>query len=140
MNVTRGIKRSLFYAQKGYSLSSLPFMFLGYASSIYYLSIQNIPVLLKLFPHFTNFLIIAALSLPVFCIGVGYIFMKKSFLFKSELEVQIESNPIMAFNQHANTKNTLAIMKQFNIEPVPEYIASNKFWKRLNEKHRWKPT
>lgn len=87
------IKRALFYIQQGYSLAALPFAFLGYASSIYYLAIKNIPFLLKLFPTFETFLIIAGLTLPFFCGIVGLIYMKKSFLYRESQHVMVESNP-----------------------------------------------
>jgi len=86
-------KRALFYIRRGYSLASLPFVFLGYASSIYYLAIENIPFLHRIFPSFSSFLILAGVTLPILCGLIGYTYMKRSWLFRVASEIQIESNP-----------------------------------------------
>lgn len=86
-------KRGLFYIQQGYSIASLPFAFLGYASSIYYLAIQNIPFLEGIFPGFADFLVTAGIGLPILCGLVGYCYIKRSWLFKTAMIVQTEANP-----------------------------------------------
>ena len=91
--LNRAGKRALFYIRQGYSLASLPFVFLGYASSIYYLAIENISFLQSIFPRFSSFLIIAGLTLPILCGLIGYTYMKRSWLFRVASEIQMESNP-----------------------------------------------
>ena len=86
-------KRSLYYIRQGYALASLPFIFVGYASSIYYLAIENIPFLHRIFPRFGSFLAVAGLTLPIFCGLVGYVYMKRSWLFREASRVTMESNP-----------------------------------------------
>ena len=92
-NFKRVGKRLLFYILQGYHLATLPFVFLGYTTSIYYLAIENIPALHSLFPRFTDFIAVAGLTIPLFCGLVGYVYMKRSWLFKASMEVQTESNP-----------------------------------------------
>jgi len=89
----RILTRAFFYMRQGYSLASLPFALLGYASSIYYLAIKNIPLLEYFFPHFSDFLFLAAVTLPVSCVLLGWIYMKRSFLFRTAQEIIVESNP-----------------------------------------------
>ena len=91
--LNRAGKRALFYIRQGYSLSSLPFVFLGYTSSIYYLAIEDISFLQSIFPRFSSFLIIAGLTLPILCGLIGYTYMKRSWLFRVASEIQMESNP-----------------------------------------------
>jgi len=98
MNPKRMLKRALYYIRQGYALASLPFVFMGYASSIYYLAIERITVLHRIFPSFSHFLTLAGLTLPLFCGLVGYIYVKRSFFFKEMIEVQLEAN------QYATTK------------------------------------
>lgn len=93
MNLRRILKRALFYIITGYGLASLPFVFLGYASSIYYLAIGNIPFLHDLFPNFHIFLSVAAITLPILCGLVGYSYMKVFWFFKESQEITTESNP-----------------------------------------------
>jgi len=92
-SLKRVAKRALYYIRQGYSLASLPFVFLGYASSIYYLAIENIPFLHSIFPRFSSFLIIAGVTLPILCGLIGYTYMKRSWLFRVASEIQTESNP-----------------------------------------------
>jgi len=92
-NLKRAGKRALYYIRQGYSLASLPFVFVGYASSIYYLAIENIPFLHNVFPRFSTFLLIAGGTLPIFCGLIGYIYMKRSWLFREASKIQMESNP-----------------------------------------------
>ena len=98
MNLKRMLKRALYYVRQGYALASLPFVFMGYASSIYYLAIERINVLHEIFPSFSHFLTLAGLTLPLFCGLVGYVYVKRSFFFKEMIEVQLEAN------QYATTK------------------------------------
>jgi len=93
MNGRKVLERSLYYFQQGYSFTSLPFAFLGYASSIYYLAVQNVPFLLGLFPSFSSFLLVAAATLPILCAAVGFVYMKRSWFFRAEQEVHAESTP-----------------------------------------------
>jgi len=89
----RILKRALEYAQKGYGIASLPFAFLGYATSIYYLAIQNIPFLKAVFPQFRSFLAVAVITIPALCMLIGYAYMKRSWLFRTAREIQIEADP-----------------------------------------------
>jgi len=125
-------KRSLSYVWKGYSIASLPFAFFGYASSIYYLAITNISYLHDIFPHFSDFLVLAAVTLPIFCGLVGYIYMKRSWLFRADVIVQTESNPYVYKSQPGKeivmlpyqalwTKVMLRMLRNFDIvEPGEE--------------------
>jgi len=80
----------------GYSLYlSFPVAFIGYASSIYYLAIKNLPFLDVIFPHFHIFVVISLFVLPPFGILLGWLHYKKalSSFFKAEMDVQTEANP-----------------------------------------------
>jgi len=80
----------------GYSLYlSFPVAFIGYASSIYYLAIRNLPFLDGIFPHFYTFIIASLFILPPLGILLGWLHYKKalSSFFKAEMDVQTEANP-----------------------------------------------
>jgi len=71
--------RAWYYFRLGYS-TYLTFI-LGYASTlvtVYYLAIRNIPSLLDIFP---------------LSVGIGWIHLKRSRLFSSEVDIGVESNP-----------------------------------------------
>jgi len=88
------IYRAWYYFRQGYSIY-LTFL-LGYASTlvtVYYLAIQNMPPLLGMFPHFTLFAVVATVVGVPLAVLVGWIHMKRSRLFSSELDISVESNP-----------------------------------------------
>ncbi len=87
------LKRALHYYRAGYGLTGIPFAVAGYASSIYFLAIQNIPFLLRLFPTFRDFVVVGIITLPIFCITVGYLYVKRSVMYTESIEVSLEANP-----------------------------------------------
>lgn len=120
-------KRSLYYIRQGYALASLPFIFIGYASSIYYLAIENIPILHSIFPRFSSFIIVAGCTLPLFCGLVGYVYMKRSWLYREASRVTMESNPYTSvqvtnvmlpafkvFRETARRQNQLSIVEELD--------------------------
>jgi hypothetical protein len=90
----RWIYRSWYYFRMGYA-TYLTFL-LGYVSTlvtVYYLAIKNMPDLLNLFPHFFGFAILATFVGVPLAVGVGWIHLKRSRLFSSELDISVEANP-----------------------------------------------
>lgn len=90
--LTKIIKRSLTYIRQGYSLASLPFTFVAYTSSIYYLMIVNVPVLHAYFPSFRNFILISGVLFLIWGL-IGYAYLKKTWLYRTFSEIMTESNP-----------------------------------------------
>ena len=68
----------------------------------YFLAIDNYPALKIIFPSFGQYIvIIMVLGIPLLIV-VGYAHYKKTMAFKSEIDVLLESNPIV----RRNTVNT----------------------------------
>lgn len=86
--------RAWFYFRQGYG-TYLTFL-LGYVSTlitVYYLAIKNIPFLLYIFPQFGPFAILGtAIGIPT-AVTIGWIHMKRSRLYSSEMDVGVEANP-----------------------------------------------
>jgi hypothetical protein len=61
--------------------------------TVYYLAINNIPALKILFPDFTSWVAIVLSTVVPFAIFIGWMHVKRSRAFSSELEVQTEVNP-----------------------------------------------
>lgn len=133
------VKRSLSYVTKGYAVASLPLVFLGYASSIYYLAVENTAFLHSVFPSFTSFLIVAALTLPIACGLIGYAYYKRSILFKEELLINAESNPIQAHVQHQTIVVLIKMMERLGVEVPEEYLRLKRYWERIDNKRNWRP-
>ncbi|MGA2237806.1 MAG: hypothetical protein ABSG74_01195 [Candidatus Bathyarchaeia archaeon] len=90
----RWIFRSWYYFRLGYG-TYLTFL-LGYVSTlitVYYLAIKNMPPLLDVFPHFLEFALLATIIGAPLAVVIGWIHLKRSKLFSSELDIGIEANP-----------------------------------------------
>jgi len=62
---------------------------------VYYLAINNIPMLEALFPRFWLFAVIAlVVGVPTACV-IGWFHMKGSALWKSEIDITVEANPYL---------------------------------------------
>ncbi len=86
--------RLWFYFRIGYS-TYLTFL-LGYVSTlitVYYLAIKNIPQLLDIFPHFVPFSILATVIGGPLSATIGWIHLKRSAAFRSEMDINVEANP-----------------------------------------------
>ena len=83
-----------YYFRRGYSLYiSFPFSVLGFTTSIYYLAIQNNPNLQIYVPNFVVcLLIIASIGAPLAML-FGWLHMKRSHAYSSEMDISVESNP-----------------------------------------------
>jgi len=69
----------LFIFQTGYGLLSLPLSLFSFATTIYYLLINNVPFLKEIFPRFEGFLVLG------FIIGVPFTLLVGRIYIKSEL-------------------------------------------------------
>lgn len=90
----RWIYRGWYYFRLGYG-TYLTFL-LGYVSTfvtVYYLAIKNMPQLLDIFPHFLQFVALGTIIGVPLAVAIGWIHLKRSKLFSSELDVSYEANP-----------------------------------------------
>jgi hypothetical protein len=88
--------RMWYYFRVGYS-TYLTFL-LGYMSTlvtVYYLAIRNIPTLLDIFPRFVPFAVLATIIGGPLSIAIGYMHLKRSVIYSSEVEIGYEANPFI---------------------------------------------
>ena len=80
----------------------------------YFLAIDNYPSLKLIFPSFEVYvLIIVTIGIPLL-VAIGYAHFKRTQAFKSEIDVQIESNPYQrrnTVNNEINLRVNLQLMK-----------------------------
>jgi len=80
----------------------------------YFLAIDNYPSLKVIFPSFEVYItIIVTIGIPLL-IAIGYAHFKRTQAFKSEIDVQIESNPYQrrnTVNNEINLRLNLQLMK-----------------------------
>lgn len=93
MDIRRIAKRALSYIKLGMVIGVLPFAFLSYASTIYYLAVVDISLFYQVFPSFKEFLVVSAVSLGIYFGVLGYFYTKRSWLFKTDQEILTEANP-----------------------------------------------
>jgi len=94
LNMEEKIFRAWSYFRTGYS-TYIAFILgiFSFTSTTYYLAINNIPFLLRIFPNVSIYIIFLTVFLPPLAITVGWIHMKKSLAYPSQVFVGIESNP-----------------------------------------------
>ncbi len=86
--------RAWYYFRIGYA-TYLTFL-LGFVSTmitVYYLAVKNIQSILQIFPNFGPFAVISTLIGVPLSIATGWIHLKRSKLYSSELDVGVEANP-----------------------------------------------
>jgi len=88
------VGRLWYYFRLGYS-TYLVFL-LGYVSTlitVYYLAVKNIPPLLDAFPHFAPFAVLATIIGIPLSVAIGWVHIKRSAGFSSEVDISVEANP-----------------------------------------------
>jgi len=94
MAVGRFIGRLWYYFRIGYS-TYLTFL-LGVANTLvilYYLLIQNVTGLQTIFPHFAIFVVISVVVGVPLGVGVGWLHLKRTPAYLSEIDIGVEANP-----------------------------------------------
>lgn len=94
MSVWRLLARFWYYFRIGYS-TYLTFL-LGVANTLvvlYYLLIQNVPGLQAVFPHFAIFVVISVIIGVPLSVSVGWLHLKRTPAFVSEVDIGVEANP-----------------------------------------------
>lgn len=94
MVMLRFVARLWYYFRMGYA-TYLTFL-LGYVSTlitVYYLAIKNIPALLDVFPKFVPFAVLSTVIGVPLSIGIGWLHLKRSLAYSSEMDIGVESNP-----------------------------------------------
>lgn len=60
---------------------------------LYYLLVRNVPQLTFLFPHFITFALLAVVTGVPLAVLIGWLHLKRSPIYTSELDVSVEANP-----------------------------------------------
>lgn len=94
MTKARSGFRLFFYFRTGYAIYFAMIVgIINILTSTYYLSIEQIPVLLNIFPTFESYLLlVASIGIPLVGI-VGWIHLKKVGTYAAEQNVSVEANP-----------------------------------------------
>ena len=94
MKAINFLLRSFYYFRTGYSIYlSLPLTMISLCTTVYYLAIQNIPILKSVFPGVLEFGL--ALVVVVYPSGAlaGWFHFKKMPFYRIEQTINVESNP-----------------------------------------------
>jgi hypothetical protein len=86
--------RALFYFRMGYSVYlSFIMAVVNVMVTVYYLAITNIQELKLVFPDFTSWAITVIIIGTPLSVFIGWMHLKRSPAFRSEMDVAVESNP-----------------------------------------------
>lgn len=123
--------RSFYYFRTGYGIYlSLPIAMISLCTTVYYLAIQNIPVLKSIFPGILEFGL--ALIIMVYPSGVvtGWLHLKVMPFYRVEQQIQVESNP---YSQRVLTPVMVPMWKVLIELGKKEGIDVSEMEKTLNE-------
>lgn len=86
--------RAWFYFRMGYSVYlSFILAAVNVMVTVYYLAISNIEDLSSVFPDFTSWAITVILIGTPLAVFIGWMHLKRSPAYRSEMDVSVESNP-----------------------------------------------
>ena len=94
MKVVAFIARCWYYFRTGYGTYLVAL--LGYVSTlvtVYYLAIRNMPDLETFFQKFSWFAVLATLIGVPLSVILGWVHVKRSGLYKAEIDIAVEANP-----------------------------------------------
>lgn len=132
--------RSWRYFREGYGLYiSLPVGILNFLTITYYILLERIPTLKSILPHFTIFATIALLTVFPLATFLGWLHIRRSRAFSTELIIATETNPITIRSQRVGMEMTIQVLKALNIPITKDYEDLFQYWKRLDEKVNWQP-
>jgi len=90
----RFLARVWYYFRMGYSLYlAFPVGVFNTIVIVYYLLIPNVAQLQLVFSNFIIFLLVVAVVAVPVAVGLGWIHMKRSPAFTSEMDISVEANP-----------------------------------------------
>jgi len=90
----RFLARLWYYFRTGYSLYlAFPISVFNTIVIVYYLLIPNVRQLQLVFSSFIIFLLVTALVAVPMAVGFGWIHMKRSPAYTSEMDISVEANP-----------------------------------------------
>ena len=139
MKSSNFVFRMWFYFRLGYG-TYLTFL-LGFATTlvtVYYLAINNSPLLQAMFPRFWIFALIALVAgVPMACI-LGWFHMKGSTILKSEMDINAEANPynykiLPGYWQEAFTPLYLELLKGIKKILEKDGMLSDEERRRITE-------
>jgi len=88
------LARVWYYFRTGYSLYlAFPLSVFNTIVIVYYLLIPNVAQLQLVFSSFIIFLVVTALVAVPVAVGFGWIHMKRSPAYSSEIDISVEANP-----------------------------------------------
>ena len=107
--------RAWYYFRQGWTTYfAFVFAAINTLTVTYYLAIEKIPELQVIFPSFSQYVVLVALTGIPILIVIGYVHFKRSMAYKSEAAVGIESNPYgirNLINSEINLKLNLQILE-----------------------------
>jgi len=90
----RFLARLWYYFRTGYSLYlALPISVFNTIVIVYYLLVPNVAQLQLVFSSFIIFLLVVAVVAVPVAVGFGWIHMKRSPAYTSEMDISVEANP-----------------------------------------------
>lgn len=106
-------------------------LLLGVLSSItiiYKLAIDDIPFLVTLFPHFTEFVAVSVITGIPACVLIGYAHSKRTQALAADLSISVESNPYNYKAVPGKEKDVQIPLALFNLRVMRDVLKDEGGW------------
>lgn len=128
------------YFRQGFGLYlSYPLSIFNFMTLAYYVMADKIPFLQVLFPSFGFFAGFSIVSLIPLGVVLGYIHMKKSGIYKEEAIVVAESNALSCYINRVTMEMIMQLYEKMEIPISEDYMKLYLWWKKHDEKRKWRP-
>ena len=128
------------YFRDGFSLYiTYPLSIFNFLTLTYYLMAERIPILQQVFPDFSLFVITAFLIVAPLGVILGYVHLRRSRVYSTEVQVATECNAMLCHINRTNMEQSIAFFKKFGVPLSKDYLKMFEYWKRQDERGKWKP-
>lgn len=128
------------YFRDGYSTYvGVPLSIFNFATVTFYLMIQKIPALNFVLPNFWMFATLSLVIVVPLSVLSGWLHNKRTAIYSMDALIVTESNKQGIAVQYISLVMTKQIYDKLGITPTPEWYALYDWYKKLDDKWKWRP-
>jgi len=109
---------------------AFPVTVLTFTVSVYYLLIEQVPLLVQFFPRYYLFLMAGLLIGTPLSVFLGWLHNKRGFL-ATEQTIALENNPVAVRHTIATMEASLIVMEKLGVEVPKDFLEVLDYWKRV---------
>jgi len=117
------------YYRDGYHIYlAFPVQLLSFTTVIYYLLMEQVPILKFFFSHYVHFLFATIVISAPLAVLLGWFHSKRGLL-ATEQTIGMENNPLGIRQTVVSLEATVAILEKLELKPSKDLLDTLWFWK-----------